>query len=203
MKSIDLQSFIKINGLTQKNIAEFLEVSPAFISQIINQERLLPADKLTKLLNHPTWNITPLLKDVRYQADMSTAPPLPDGTIFLPKKKKTTPFLSFLVENAISKKEIAEYLGCDVNRVSRIIVGKEPLPPEELEHIFDHPLWDTSMLEVVALEKNTPPEKPLTYEERLLKEIEQLIAINRQQTQSIAELIAQQGQLIEMLKKEK
>lgn len=61
MKSADFHAFIKINGLTQKSVSEYLEVSPSFMNQIAKGERAMPTDKLRKLLEHPTWDTSPLL----------------------------------------------------------------------------------------------------------------------------------------------
>lgn len=65
MKGADFQLFIKVNGLMQKSVAEYLEVSPTFMSQIVKGERPIPTDKFQKLLNHPTWDTAPLLNAAR------------------------------------------------------------------------------------------------------------------------------------------
>lgn len=65
MKSADFQLFIKANGLTQKSVAEYLEVSPTFMNQIAKGERPIPTDKFQKLLDHPTWDTAPLLNVAR------------------------------------------------------------------------------------------------------------------------------------------
>ena len=67
MKVADFQAFIKINGLTQKSVAEYLEVSPSFMNQIARGERPIPTDKLSKLLAHPNWDTAPLLNLVRME----------------------------------------------------------------------------------------------------------------------------------------
>ncbi len=60
MKSADFQLFIKKNNLTQKSVANYLEVSPTFMNQIAKGERPMPTDKLQKLLDHPTWDTSML-----------------------------------------------------------------------------------------------------------------------------------------------
>ena len=70
MKSADFHAFIKINGLTQKSVSEYLEVSPSFMNQIAKGERAMPTDKLRKLLEHPTWDTSPLLN--RAKSDIPT-----------------------------------------------------------------------------------------------------------------------------------
>ena len=65
MKSADFHAFIKINGLTQKSVSEYLEVSPSFMNQIAKGERAMPTDKLRKLLEHPTWDTSPLLNSAK------------------------------------------------------------------------------------------------------------------------------------------
>jgi len=72
MKSADFQLFIKKNNLTQKSVAKYLEVSPTFMNQIAKGERPIPTDKLQKLLEHPTWDTSPLLG--RAQATTPTYP---------------------------------------------------------------------------------------------------------------------------------
>ena len=68
MKSADFQLFIKANGLTQKSVAEYLEVSPTFMNQIAKGERPIPTDKFQRLLDHPTWDTAPLLNTARDNA---------------------------------------------------------------------------------------------------------------------------------------
>lgn len=65
MKSAGFHAFIKINGLTQKSVSEYLEVSPSFMNQIAKGERAMPTDKLRKLLEHPTWDTSPLLNSAK------------------------------------------------------------------------------------------------------------------------------------------
>lgn len=84
MKNIDFERFIKVNYLRKIDLANYLGVSPSFISKILKGKAQLPATQLKKILEHPDWNTTPLFAEVRYEADMSTAPPLPDGTTYKP-----------------------------------------------------------------------------------------------------------------------
>lgn len=130
MKPIDYKEFKKINKITNLNIADYLGVSEAYVSMATSGKTQFSAERLQKILEHPTWNITPLLKDVRYQADMSTAPSLPDGTTYTPSAQ---------------------------------------------------------------------PLQPTTNEALMKAEIERLIAITQQQSENIAELIAQQGILLKLI----
>ena len=49
---VDLKLFRETNNLLQKDLAEFLGVSIAFISSIEKGQAKLPSDKLVKLLDN-------------------------------------------------------------------------------------------------------------------------------------------------------
>lgn len=58
---IDLKSFRRANKLTQAQVAEYLEVSAPFISQIEKGKDKLPDEHLNKLLNNKNgWDVTAL-----------------------------------------------------------------------------------------------------------------------------------------------
>ena len=56
--------FLSINGLKKKDIAAYLGVSNAFITQICAGARRLPADKLTLIKANSDWDSSMLLSDV-------------------------------------------------------------------------------------------------------------------------------------------
>lgn len=57
----DFQRFIEVNGLLKKELAEYLGVSGAFISQICNGKRTLPVAKLALIkANTKNWDISML-----------------------------------------------------------------------------------------------------------------------------------------------
>lgn len=56
-----LQAFIKQNRLKQKDIADYLGVSPPFITQIIQGTRCLPEDKVALLLSNNKWDTSMLI----------------------------------------------------------------------------------------------------------------------------------------------
>lgn len=59
---IDLKTFRLENNLFQKDVAEFLGVSTAFVSQIESGQNKMPADKLVLLLeNDRGWNTESLV----------------------------------------------------------------------------------------------------------------------------------------------
>ena len=65
MEVIDLKGFRKANGITQKELADYLGISNAFISQIEMGDRSLPKNQLSKiLLNQMGWDTTELRKVV-------------------------------------------------------------------------------------------------------------------------------------------
>lgn len=61
---LDLRTFRDDNSLLQKDLAEYLEVSVAFISAIEKGLSKLPGEKLSKLLtNDKGWNTDSLIKE--------------------------------------------------------------------------------------------------------------------------------------------
>lgn len=55
--------FMKINGLKRKDIASFLGVSGAFITQISSGDRPLPDEKLAMIMeNANIWDVSMLVK---------------------------------------------------------------------------------------------------------------------------------------------
>ncbi len=62
MKHIDYKLFKKINGITNLNIAEYLGVSEAYVSMVTSGKTQFAEDRLAQLLDHPTWDTTPLFQ---------------------------------------------------------------------------------------------------------------------------------------------
>lgn len=60
---VDLVGFRKINGLSQKDVSEFLGISVSFISRIEKGEAKLPDDKINKILSDGKkgWSRTTLV----------------------------------------------------------------------------------------------------------------------------------------------
>ena len=62
MFSFDYKAFKKCNPFVKnKDIAEWLGVSEGYISKVISGQTQLAEDKFSKLLDHPTWDTSPLL----------------------------------------------------------------------------------------------------------------------------------------------
>lgn len=62
-KAVQIRAFRKFNGLTQEEVADFLGVKKAFISQIETGRVDLPDEKFYRLLNNDKgWDVT-LLQD--------------------------------------------------------------------------------------------------------------------------------------------
>lgn len=57
-KSTVFQEFINKNSLKKKELAEYLGVSAAFISQIAQGQRDLPNDKLALIKANQNWDVT-------------------------------------------------------------------------------------------------------------------------------------------------
>ena len=55
--------FLSINGLKKKDIAAYLGVSNAFVTQLCAGTRKLPADKLALIKVNPNWDSSMLLSD--------------------------------------------------------------------------------------------------------------------------------------------
>ena len=63
IRSVNLRAFRMTNELSQKEVAEYLEVSIAFISSIERGQAKLPLEKLAKLLdNDRDWETSCLLE---------------------------------------------------------------------------------------------------------------------------------------------
>jgi transcriptional regulator with XRE-family HTH domain len=59
----EFANFLLINGLKRKDIAEYLGVSGAFITQIAKDERPLPSEKLALIKSNAYgWDISMLIK---------------------------------------------------------------------------------------------------------------------------------------------
>ena len=62
LKLVNMKAFRVMNELSQKEVAEFLEVSIAFISAVERGQARLPADKLVRLLeNDKDWETSALI----------------------------------------------------------------------------------------------------------------------------------------------
>lgn len=61
---IDFQTFIDVNGLKKKDIASFLGVSNAFITQLCDGRKHLPPAKLALIkANEQGWDVSMLQED--------------------------------------------------------------------------------------------------------------------------------------------
>lgn len=67
----DFAKFLKVNGLKRKDIASFLGVSGAFITQISSGDRPLPEEKLAMIkANDLGWDISMLIPEQEHYDDM-------------------------------------------------------------------------------------------------------------------------------------
>lgn len=139
MNKFDIEEFKRVNKLTNKDIADYLGVSSPYISMVATGQTFLSNDKISKLSEHPTW-------------DTSIVPKL---------MSQSSPLVNFLLENKISRKQIAEYLGVSVPFISQIIKGQRGLPNEKLQRLLDHPTWDTAPLLNIARAEQPTYEHPL------------------------------------------
>lgn len=63
IKLVNMKAFRVANDLSQKEVAEYLDVSIAFISAVERGQAKLPAEKLAKLLeNDREWETSPLVE---------------------------------------------------------------------------------------------------------------------------------------------
>lgn len=64
----DFANFLKVNGLKRKEIAAFLGVSGAFVTQVCNGDRPLPAEKLALIKQNPYgWDFSMLEPGRKYK----------------------------------------------------------------------------------------------------------------------------------------
>lgn len=83
MYSFDYKLFKRLNPFVKnKDIAEYLEVSEGYVSKVINGQTQLSEEKFTKLIEHPDWDVAPLLG--RAQA---TTPSYPHPCNLAPTQK--------------------------------------------------------------------------------------------------------------------
>lgn len=73
MNVFDFQQFIKLNFLKKIEVAEYLGVSPSYISKVLNGEPISP-DKLRKLLEHPSWDTSMLLREEQHYTGDTPSP---------------------------------------------------------------------------------------------------------------------------------
>lgn len=66
----DFESFLKDNDLKKVDVADYLHVSKAFITQLCQGSRRLPPDKFA-LLQAKGWDTTALLEDATSSTDNS------------------------------------------------------------------------------------------------------------------------------------
>lgn len=58
----DIKLFREVNSISQKELAEYLQVSPAYLSQVENRKRGLSEEKLSKLINNTKgWDVSMLI----------------------------------------------------------------------------------------------------------------------------------------------
>lgn len=98
MERIDYKLFKKTNSITNLNIAEYLGVSEAYVSMVTSGKTQFAEDRLAQLLDHPTWDTTPLL-----QRAQEVKPEYPTPCNFA-----TTSKPSFLPDDLVEEAEVIE-----------------------------------------------------------------------------------------------
>lgn len=109
----DLKKFRQNNGLTQKEVADYLEVSISFLSQIECGKRDVPPEKLSKLLNNPTGWDTAALKD--------------DTKVGAGEKKQTNDFYKALMESMAQTTKCQEQMDRLIAILEKTICNKTAL----------------------------------------------------------------------------
>lgn len=99
--------FLSINGLKRKEIASFLGVSGAFISQLTSGDRPIPAEKLAQILNNAYgWDISMLTPLTNESVVLDTQfYPLSGLDSVRPQKEITPELIRSAVEKALSPDE--------------------------------------------------------------------------------------------------
>lgn len=113
----DFAKFLSINGLKRKDIASFLGVSGAFITQISSGDRPLPEDKLAMILSNAYgWDTSMLTQE----SSRSRAINLIDTSGLL---RGTQPNLRSAIETALNPEEdtLVEYLKAEIKNLQSLI----------------------------------------------------------------------------------
>ena len=109
-----IESFRHDNGLTKKEIAEYLGVSQAFIGRVCSGQYNLPEKQLQKLLsNNRGWNTTELEKKISLEEQTFTGN-LSGKELLQSIKDETARIESILNETIRAKDE-------QIERLTRII----------------------------------------------------------------------------------
>lgn len=99
--------FLSVNGLKRKEIASFLGVSGAFISQLTSGDRPIPAEKLAQILNNAYgWDISMLTPLTNESVVLDTQfYPLSGLDSVRPQKEITPELIRSAAEMALSPDE--------------------------------------------------------------------------------------------------
>jgi transcriptional regulator with XRE-family HTH domain len=110
-KTPNLRAFRKLNGLTQEELAAFLGVKKAFISQIETGRVAFPEDKLFRILqNDRGWDTSILMGDGSIVGDGNTVNNGRDQTI-TPDPGLVAALREAQAQNAKSQEQIDRLLG--------------------------------------------------------------------------------------------
>jgi predicted XRE-type DNA-binding protein len=122
MYSFDYKLFKRLNPFVKnKDIAEYLEVSEGYVSKVINGQTQLSEEKFTKLIEHPDWDVAPLLG--RAQA---TTPTYPHPCNLAPTNKPTNfPTLTTTDTPQDDRVEVIEVEAVEIPLVPTAVV-KQP-----------------------------------------------------------------------------
>ncbi len=95
MEYVDYKLFKKINNITNLNIAEFLGVSEAYVSMVTSGKTKFSEERFAMLLDHPTWDTSPLLNSAKsdiptYEHPYNLAPTERSGQIPTAEPTSTT-----------------------------------------------------------------------------------------------------------------
>ena len=77
----NFEMFITLNNLKKKDIAEYLGVSPAFITQLVQGLRDVPGDKMALIKANTTWNTSMLTGEGEMIKPKETSEITKDGEI--------------------------------------------------------------------------------------------------------------------------
>ena len=122
--------FMTVNGLKRKDLASYLDVSGAFITQIKKGERPLPPEKLAMIQANKAWDSTMLTITVPAASSASQRMTKPLDVVGLVRGSKiTTSRLRSVVENTphLDEKFVVGYLERKVKDLESKIADKDTL----------------------------------------------------------------------------
>jgi len=111
----DFQLFIEKNCIQKKALADYLKVTPAFITQLCNDSRKLPEEKLNLIIANRNWDTSMLCRPAAQQ----------DGNGIIIQGANNMENSSIVNDHRQYTSESPDVLRHDIERLETIITEKE------------------------------------------------------------------------------